>query len=66
MKLLIETENQPINMSFDTSDFIIDFSNNKNFYISDYNIKLYNIENTKKDLIATIKGTYFDIIYNRK
>ena len=63
MKLLIETENQTINMSFDTNDSIINFSNNKNLYSSNYNIRLYNIENTNKDLIATIKGTYFDIIY---
>ena len=62
MKLLIETETEPINIIFDTNEINTNF-NNKNIYTSKYNIKLYNIENDIKELILSITGTYYDIIY---
>ena len=63
MKLLIETETQANNISFDTCETIFNITSNQNIYMSNYNIKLYNIDNKNKELIATILGTYYDIIY---
>lgn len=63
MKLLIETETQPNNILFDTCETIINITDNQNIYMSNYNIKLYNIDNNNKELIAIIIGTYYDIIY---
>lgn len=63
MKLLIETESQPINIIFDTCENTINLNTKKNIYMSNYNIKLYNYDNNNKDLIVTLYGTYYDIIY---
>ena len=62
MKLLIETETEPINIIFDTNEINTNF-NNKNIYTSKYNINLYNTENDMKELILSMTGTYYDIIY---
>ena len=63
MKLLIETESENNNILFDTSKLSINLIDNKNIYATNYNINLYNIENDNKELIVSILGTYYDIIY---
>lgn len=62
MELLIETENQPINLLLDDTDTTISFKNKKDYYFN-YNIKLYNISDSTKELVATVNGIYFDILY---
>ena len=62
MKLLLETDYQPTNILFDKND-IIDFKINKNLCTTKYNISLYNVSDSNKDLILTFYGTYFDINY---